>query len=242
MSELLLHAVRRFSVGNNLGGMLGQIDRGGVQPMKPGQRGRMRYDACRVARCLQVDAVQRGRDCREILDRERHRAEDRGPLGPLENRLALGVAEDGVRQQVNAAGLQRRPRLGTEIDDNAARHVGRADYPRQVVGHPLHPNALQVDRDDFTGEPPAADGGQLDVRVAHRLPPGVGVGETQGGATWHGGSRWYPILSRLPSDNLYLVTYMPDPVRSLNRGARPGNDINRVPRPARLAWTTKQPA
>ena len=70
---------------------------------------------------------------------------------------------------------QPRPSLSTELDDRPSGHMGRVDYPRQVVREPLHPQAMQTDKGKLRGETPALGDRQLIRSLSDRRRVVVGV-------------------------------------------------------------------
>ena len=64
------------------------------------------------------------------------------------------MSHDICRLQFHTVGEQAGPRLNAKIDDGSPGHGGRVRNTWQVVGKPLHPQAMQLDPDEFASKWP----------------------------------------------------------------------------------------
>src|ERR1700720_848212 len=89
----------------------------------------------------------------------------------------LVVSRDIGRLHFHTAPEQAWSRMCAEADDGAPGPGGRVRNPRQIVGEPLHPQAMEVDAGKFCGELSAPRDRQLGPRCADCCRVIVGVGK-----------------------------------------------------------------
>jgi hypothetical protein len=95
------------------------------------------------------------------------------------------VSYDIGRLQFYTAREQAWSRLCAKRDDGPPGKVGRMCNPRKIVEEPLHPDAMEIDPDEFRGEVPAPGDCYLGSRCADRCRVIVGVSERVDDARRH---------------------------------------------------------
>src|SRR5206468_7388464 len=99
--------------------------------------------------------------------------------------LTIAATNDFGWKHFQAAPQKAWPGLRAERNGGLVGEIGRMRDPRQVVGHTLYRQMMQINTDDFRGETSVSGDRQRGCRSADRCCIVVGIGESADGAGQH---------------------------------------------------------